>query len=494
MADAGSSEKRSDSESPKPPQEVVSVTHGRVKINGTDIPYTATAGTIVLYEDDPEFKQAPKAKATVFYVAYTRSDIDDQTTRPITFSFNGGPGSASVWMHLGLLGPKRVLMADETGNLPAPPFRLVENEYSLLDQSDLVFIDPISTGYSRAATGENPNQFHQFTKDIESISDFIRLYTTRSKRWLSPKYIIGESYGTTRGSAITNYLQNRYGMYLNGIMLISSILDFQTVEMDPGNDLAYIVILPTYAATAWYHSKLDAKLQLSLADTLAEVEAFATGEYATTLLQGDGLAEGKRRSVIRKLARYTGLSERFIDQSNLRIDLMRFTKELLRDQQRTVGRLDSRFVGIDRDPTRESFEYDPSYAVIHGPYSATFNDYVRRELKFESDDAYEILTSKVRPWKYDKHENQYVSVTEALRSAISQNPYLKVFVASGFFDFATPYYATLHTFNHLGLEQTLRNNIVIKHYEAGHMMYTHLPSLAELKRDLEAFISQTKNV
>lgn len=474
----------------EPPKDVVSVTHGMVTINGVAVSYTATAGTLVINEEEPENKTAPKAKTSIFYIAYTRNDVDESADRPLTFSFNGGPGSSSVWLHLGVLGPRRVEMRDQTPT--PPPYRVVPNEFSLLDVTDLVFIDPVGTGYSRAVAGEKPDQFHQFTKDIETVGECIRLYTTRAKRWSSAKYLIGESYGTLRAAGVAGFLQERHGYFLNGLMLVSSVLDFVTLHFDHDNDLPYVLILPTYAATAWYHGRLAPELQADLVSTLAEVEAFARGEYMLALMQGDALPAAERTQIIQKLARYTGLSENYIDRCNGRIEIMRFAKELLREQRRTVGRLDSRFTGIDRDAAGEHFEYDPSYAAIQGPYSAALNDYVRRELKFESDLPYEVLSGSVfGAWKYDKHENRYVSVGETLRSAMNQNPHLRVFVASGYYDLATPYFATQHTFNHLGLDASLHANITMAYYEAGHMMYVHPPSLAQLKADLAAFVLET---
>jgi carboxypeptidase C (cathepsin A) len=477
---------------PTPQDQIVQTKHA-ITIGGQEIRYTVTTGTMILKEeaegkDDKVGQfQGEKPKAAVFFIAYTRDDMSDTAQRPLTFSFNGGPGSSSVWLHLGVLGPRRVLM-DETGNLPRPPFRLVDNEYSLLDVTDLVFIDPVSTGFSRVVTGEKAKDFHGFKKDIESVGDFIRLYTTRYQRWTSPKFLIGESYGTTRAAGLSGYLQERHGMYLNGLMLVSSILDFLTDSFDPGNDLPYILFLPTYAATAWYHKRLAPELQRDLRATLDEVEEFALGEYALGLLRGAALPGEARAELVRKLARYTGLSPDYIERTNLRIEIHRFTKELLRDERRTIGRLDSRFKGIDRDAVGEVHEYDPSLTNILGPYGATFNDYVRSELKFESDLPYEILTPRVWPWSYAEHENQYVNVAETLRKAISTNPYLRIFVGNGYYDMATPYFATEYTFNHLGLDPSLQQNISMGYYEAGHMMYIHLPSLAQLKADLADFV------
>ncbi len=485
---------------PKPaaaaePQDTLVETHHTLTLAGQMIPYTVTTGTLVLKEEVEKKgekageAEGEKPKVTLFFVAYTRDDVADRAKRPITFSFNGGPGSSSVWLHLGVLGPRRVWM-DEVGNLPPPPFRLVDNEHSLLDVTDLVFIDPVSTGYSRPVAGEQAREFHGLRRDIETVGNFIRLYTTRYRRWLSPKFLIGESYGTTRAAGLSGYLQDRLGLYLNGVMLISSILDFSTARFNPGNDLPYVLFLPTYAATAWYHRRLAPDLQADLAATLREVEAFAAGEYTLALFKGAALTPAERAQVVAKLARYTGLTPDYIERTDLRLNIFRFVKELLRDERRTVGRLDSRFKGIDRDAAGERFEEDPSYATILGPYTAAFNEYVRGELKFETDLPYEILHPTLwQTWSYAEHQNQYVNVAETLRRAMSLNPYLKVFVGNGYYDLATPYFATEHTFNHLGLDESLRANIRLAYYEAGHMMYVHQPSLARLKADLAAFVA-----
>lgn len=479
------------------PKDNLVITHHTVTVNGQEIRYTVTTGTIILKEEttskgekEGEF-EGEKAKAEVFFIAYTRDDSDpvnnNRAKRPITFSFNGGPGSSSVWLHLGLLGPKRVHMRG-TENTP-PPYTLVENEYSLLDLTDLVFIDPISTGYSRVVPGEKAKDFHGFKKDIESVGDFIRLYTSRYGRWTSPKFLIGESYGTTRAAGLSQYLQQRHGMYLNGLMLVSSVLDFQTLDFFPENDLPYILFLPTYAATAWYHKKLPSRLQRKpLRKVLDEVEAFALGDYATALMKGSSLPRATYKTIQRKLSEYTGLSETYIDQTNLRIQDGRFFKELLRSEKRTVGRLDSRFKGLERDSTGEGLEYDPSFSAIQGPYTATLNHYVREDLKFESDLPYEVIAGLYRTWSYKEFENRYVSVSDTLRKAMHQNPYLKIFVANGYYDLATPHFATEYTFNHLGLAPELSKNITMGYYEAGHMMYVHSQSLARMKQDLTEFI------
>jgi carboxypeptidase C (cathepsin A) len=486
----------------KEPQDKIVTTQHTVTIEGRELRYTVTVGTMVLREesekggDNKDQNEGYKPKAEIFFTAYTLDwdesipDAEHRRTRPITFAFNGGPGSSSAWLHLGALGPRRVEMGD-AGTLLPPPYRLVENEFSILDVTDLVFIDPVTTGYSRAVEGENPRQFHNFEKDIASVGDFIRLYTTRYNRWVSPKFLAGESYGTTRSAGLSGYLQERHGLYLNGIILISAILNFQTARFTPGNDLPYILFLPTYAATAWYHNALPADLQKrALPDLLAEVEKFALGEYTLALMKGDALPENERKRVARKLARYTGLSPDYIHRTNLRVEIMRFTKELLRGQRRTIGRLDTRFKGFDRDAAGETWEFDPSLVAIMGPYTATLNDYVRTELEFESDLPYEILTDRVWPWGYENVQNQYLNVGETLRKAMTANPFLKVLVANGYYDLATPYFATRYTFDHLQLEEPLRANYRMTFYEAGHMMYLHMPSLAQPKRDMTDFIRE----
>jgi len=465
--------------------EIVHTEHELV-IHGQTLRYTATTGIMVMKDEEG------KAKAKIFFIAYTKQDVKDLSTRPLTISFNGGPGSSSVWLHLGVLGPKRVRSGD-VDQIQPPPYRLTDNEYSLLHVTDLVFVDPVSTGYSRPAPGEEAKQFHGLEKDIESVGDFIRLYATRYKRWNSPKFLIGESYGTTRAAGLAGYLQERHGMYLNGLLLVSVILNFQTARFDLGNDLPFILFLPTYAATALYHGQVTLKPSQTLTAWLEEVEQFALHAYTLALMKGDALPAPERQQIVQQLAAYTGLSERYIEQTNLRIHIHRFVKELLRDQRRTVGRLDTRFQGIDRDTAGETFEHDPSYSAIQGSYTATLNDYVRNQLHFESDIAYEILSGLYEQWDYSKHQNQYVNVAETLREAMSKNPFLRVLVANGYYDLATPYFATEYTMNHLALDPTLRANIVMTYYEAGHMMYVHEPSLAQLSVDLTKFIAASIN-
>jgi len=468
-------------EDKKAPEDKSVLTKHSVKIGGQEVKYTATAGTMVLKLEDGT------AKASVFYVAYTKDDVTDASKRPITFAFNGGPGAGSLWLHVGALGPRRVEMGDE-GNLLPPPYKFVDNEASILDVTDIVFIDPVTTGYSRPVPGEADKQFHGVQEDVQSVGDFIRLWATRNRRWGSPKFLAGESYGTTRAAGLSGYLQQRYGMYLNGIILISSILNFQTAEFDTGNDLPYILYLPTYTAIAWYHKKLPSDLQGDLQKAIAESKAFATGSYADALMAGDALPAAKRTEIAQKLSRLTGISADYVDRADLRIEIQRFDKELMKTERRTVGRLDGRFTGIDADAAGEQPDYDPSLAAIVGPYTATLNEYVRGELKFESDLPYEFLTGRVRPWNYAPYENRYVNVAETLRRAMTQNQFLHVFVGKGYYDLATPFFAADYTFDHLGLDPTLRSHISGGYYEAGHMMYVHHDSLMKLKLDLAQFI------
>jgi carboxypeptidase C (cathepsin A) len=474
-------------EPPKKPVELqdrVVTTHHKAVIGGAAIAYTTNAGTLVIRDEEG------KARASMFFVAYVRDGRDgvqDLAKRPITFTYNGGPGSSSVWLHMGAFGPRRVALQDD-GTAPPPPYRLVDNGESLLDVTDLVFIDPVITGYSRPAPGEKADQFHGLREDVESVGQLIHLYTARYGRWQSPKFLAGESYGTTRSAALVNYLQERYGMYFNGVVLISSILNFQTARFEVGNDLPYPLFLPTYTATAWYHKRLPADLQGDLRRALAESERFALGDYTLALAQGNGLTPERRRQVAETIARLTGLSPGFVEQVNLRPEIQAFTKELMRSERRTVGRLDSRFEGIDWSAAGTEPEFDPSYASILGPFSGVLNDYVRRDLGFESDLPYEVLTGRVRPWNYSDFENRYVNVAEDLREAMARNPALKVFVGNGYYDLATPYFATRYTFDHLAFDPGYAERVTMAYYEAGHMMYIRKPDREKLKSDVAAFL------
>jgi carboxypeptidase C (cathepsin A) len=455
-------------------------TSHEVTVGGRIMKYTVTTGMM------PIKNAAGDIEASIFFMAYTLDGAGPISQRPLMFSFNGGPGSSSVWLHLGALGPKRVRMLDD-GLMPPPPYQLVDNQHTWLDQTDLVFIDPVGTGYSRAARPDLAQKFYGVRGDIESVGEFIRLYLTRYERWSSPLFLVGESYGTTRASGLSGYLVDK-GIALNGVILVSAVLSFQTVRFAQGNDLPIILILPSYAATAWYHKKLPPDLQRKeLRSVLDEVEKFAAGEYTVALGRGDALTGAERKAIIDKLARYTGLDPVYIDRCNLRVDLSHFNKELLRSERRTSGRLDSRFTGIDASTVSERPDSDPSNNAIRPPYTAVFNNYVRTELGYKSDLEYFILGGGIGRWDWGV-DNGYADTSDYLRNAFSKNPYLKVLVASGYYDMATPYFAMEYTLNHMNLAPSQRSNISLTYYEAGHMMYIELKSLARLKQDVSGFL------
>ncbi|MBS1241041.1 MAG: peptidase serine carboxypeptidase [Gemmatimonadetes bacterium] len=456
------------------------VTHHEVKVGSRILKYTVTAGMMPLKNDQGA------TEANIFYMAYTLDGATDRSKRPLMFSFNGGPGSASVWLHLGALGPRRVKMEDE-GWLPAAPYQLVDNDQTWLDFTDLVFIDPVGTGYSRAATAELGKKFWSLQGDIRSVGEFIRLYLGRNERWSSPLFLVGESYGTTRAAGLASHLVDR-GIALNGVILISTILNFGTTDWSTGNDLPYALYLPTYTATAWYHKKLAPDLQADLRKTLAQAEQWAGTDYLVALARGDRLTGAERERVVQQLARYTGLSPRFVDQSNLRIELGRFMAELKRDDGATVGRLDTRFTGVNALQGSERADFDPSMSAIRPPYTAMFNDYVRRELGYQSDLEYYILGGGIGSrWSFDS-DNEYVDVGENLRAAFARNPHMRLFVAFGYYDAATPYFAAQYSLDHLRLPPALKSRVSSGYYEAGHMMYIHLPSLARLSGDVRGFV------
>jgi carboxypeptidase C (cathepsin A) len=482
---AWSQEKQSTDASAKPkPEEVkdsIVTTKHSVVIAGNQISYDAMAGKLPLRDD------ALKSKAEVFFISYTRTGVEASEKRPVTFCFNGGPGSSSVWLHLGMLGPKRIRFPDDATPL-RPPYSLEDNDLSLLDVTDLVFIDPVSTGYSRPSEGEGKEQFHGYEEDLRSVGQFIHDWTTKYQRWLSPKFVLGESYGGVRAAGLAGYLQDRYYMELNGAVIVSGVINFQTLRFGGSNDLPYITFLPTYAATAWYHKALPSDLQSqSIESVVKQAEEFANGRYAASLLKGTSLTPEEFSITADQLARLTGLSREFVIKAKLRIDMDRFAKELLRSKSRTVGRFDSRYVGIDRDDAGDGYEYDASGAAIFGPFTATFNDYVRRNLEYKEDRVYEILTGNVQPWSYRRFEGRYVDATDTLRKAMTANPYLKVFLACGYYDLATPHFAMMNTTNHLMLEPSLKNNLTYGFYEGGHMMYIFQPSLTKLRSDLVQF-------
>ncbi|HLK14067.1 MAG TPA: hypothetical protein VKT78_04620 [Fimbriimonadaceae bacterium] len=465
------------------PEAAPIVTQHEAKLDGKPFKYTVTAGMLPLRTPLGE------VEAGIFFMAYT---VESDKPRPLTFSFNGGPGSSSVWLHLGAVGPKRVVLQKD-GMGPKPPYALEDNQETWLRHTDLVFIDPVGTGYSRAVKKEDEKKFWGLEGDVESVGQFIRNFLTKFNRWLSPVFIVGESYGTTRGAALSSHLLG-HGIALSGITLVSSILNFQTARFTKGNDLPYFLFLPSYTATAWFHKKLPADLQKkSLSAVLKEVEAWARTDYWPALAEGSSLKPTVRKRVMGKLARYTGLNPQYVDLSDLRINIHRFCKELLRSERRTVGRLDSRYKGIDGTHVTDVPEIDPSNAAIFPAYASTMNDYVRRVLGYETDLPYYIFNpgDLWKSWDWGKAGDGSPDTSEALRQALSNNPYMKVFVASGYYDLATPYFATEYTLDHLGLDPSLRQNISGGYYEAGHMMYVHVDYLQKLRADVETFYKST---
>ncbi len=458
------------------PEEKSSVTHHSARVGGEQINYTATAATYIIKADDGT------PKATFFFVAYTKENVPDIATRPVSFVYNGGPGSASLFTHMGL-GPRRVALTPDGHGMPAP-YEIEDNRDSFLDSTDMVFVDAISTGYSRPAPGENPNQFHGVIEDANWFADFIYEYVTRNERWASPKYLIGESYGTTRSAELSGVLQERHQIYLNGIVLLSSV-----AFSNFGADDRSIFFLPTYVTTAWYHHLLPPDLQNESVSAVAEkAREFAHGEYAQALDKGDRLPQAEYQKVVQDMARLTGLSAKYVEESNLRVSPFRWFKELERDKRRTVGRLDSRFEGMDVDAAGERDEYDPSEASYEGAFVAAFQDYVRRELKWNGD-TYYTVTARVQPW--DQTGN--TAVAEVLRAAMTQQTYLKVLVLCGYYDVATPFNGIEHTVNHMNLEPPVRKNISFAYYESGHMVYIDQKADDKLHKDVDGFINSSYN-
>ena len=469
----------------KEPEEKPVTTQHELRLAGRVLKYSVTTGLMPLKNEQGE------VEAQVFFMAYVADRPGGPEKRPLTISFNGGPGSSSVWLHLGALGPKRVKMLDD-GGMPAPPYALVDNEHTWLDLTDMVFIDPVGTGYSRASKPELGKKFWGLQGDIESVGEFIRLYLTRYERWGSPLFMVGESYGTTRAAGLSGYLVEQ-GIAFNGILLVSSILNFQTARFTKGNDTPYALFLPTYTATAWYHKKLPADLLARpVKAVLEEARAFAGGDYTIALAKGDRLSAAERASTLDQLSRYTGLDKAWLDEANLRVEIQQFCKQLLRAEKRTVGRLDSRFKGIDEDSVSAEPGFDPSMAAIRPPYTAAFNDYVRRQLGYKSDLHYYILGGGIStPWDFGRAGSGFADTSEALRDAFSKNPAMRLFVASGYYDLATPFFATEYTLSHMGLDPTQRTRIVTHEYEAGHMMYIKLEELGKLKKDVAEFIESS---
>lgn len=467
---------------PQPLIEEESVTEGELysKFLDKKIPYQATAGIYHFKEDNGT------VKSRIFYIAYTRKDADSKVKRPVIFSFNGGPGASSVWMHMGLLGPKRVALKD--GVARVPPFQYINNEYSLLDVADLVFIDPISTGYSRVPPGEDDKKFHAVDADVKSVGEFIRLYITRNARWDSPKFLIGASYGSIRAVELVNYLYDQFNMAVNGAMLISSALNFQSIDPEVGsNDLPFSLFLPSYTSVAWYHKKLAPSLQSDLQKTIEQANAFASTEYLQALFAGNTLTPEMRKKIAEKLSFFIGIPVATIENFNLRIKPSQFMKELLRPEGQIIGRFDARLTGGALTENSNHIDYDPSIDAIFSAFTATFNQYVREDLKWIKDDEYRVLAN-VFPWTYSKDGNRYYATIPTLREMMIRIQPLSIFVASGYFDLATPFYSTKYNFDHLNVPGNLSNRLFMKYYPGGHMMYTDSQSLSALSTDLHQFI------
>lgn len=471
------------------PEEVHVVTHHSAMIGGRRIDYDATVGDIILRDT------ADQATAEVYYIAYTERGVNDKTRRPIMFAYNGGPGSSSVWVHMGLLGPRRVDIPDTTHSAP-PPYHLVDNQYSMLDKADLVFIDPVGTGYSKAVNKGKGKDFWGVDQDANSLAEFVSRYLSETGRWNSPRYLMGESYGTTRSAALSAVLQNRYSIDLNGVILLSSVLDFQTITFDPGNDEPFIMYLPSYAAVAWYHNALGNR-PADLRPFLREVEHFATTDYAQALLAGDNLSSVDRGRILDKLVRYTGLGRDYIDRADLRVTASQFEKELLREHGQTVGRLDARFVGETGDMLAEDADYDPQSADISSAYVSLFNQYMHEDLNYGRDRLYAI-SGRVNPWDW-KHGRGggwpgHTNVAVDLAQSLSTNPRLHVLLNSGLFDLATPYFAAEWTMDHMGVPARVRSQVTEAEYLSGHMIYVHVPALAQFKANVSAFIDKTSGL
>ena len=461
--------------------ETPSVTHHTLRGAG-DFRYTATAAMMPIRNE-----QSGETEGNMFYVAYTK-DGAEPATRPIAFIFNGGPGSATVWLHMGAFGPKLVKLNPD-GTNPPPPATYVDNPNTLLDQADLVFLDPVGTGYSRATSTANGPKFWGLDEDMRAVAEFIRMYLTRNERWASPKFIAGESYGTTRAAHLSGYLTDN-GIALNGVVLLSAVLNFENSRPSRGNDIAYVGFFPSFAMTAYYHKRVSPDLQkLSLEDFARAAEQFASGEYASALMKGEALGAAERKALVTKIAHFTGMTEQMVSDADLRIELGRFSTELLRDQRRMSGRLDSRLTAYMQDPLGGRTNFDPSDASIRNSFTPVLNDYVRRELNYKNDNLYYILGGGVGRWRYD--EGQFPNVVPSLERAFAKNPDMHLFVAMGYYDMATPYWAVQYTLDHMSVEPKIRQSrIHTDHFTAGHMMYIDAASMKKLRADLRRFIEE----
>ncbi|WP_321394279.1 S10 family peptidase [Emcibacter sp.] len=452
--------------------------------NGSKVKYTATAGDTHLKNEKGE------VTASIFSIAYTKDDVKDPASRPVTFFFNGGPGSASLWLHMGVFGPKRIDVPSDATNAGAAPYNVENNALSLLDVTDLVFIDPVGTGYSKAVGKGEGKEFWGINEDAKSVGDFIRQYVSENRRWNSPKYVGGESYGTTRTAALVKELQEGYNsMALNGIILVSSIVDFQTVDgHSADNPEPNIFFLPTFAATAWYHGKVD-KTGRTFDGFIEEARQFALNDYMLAIFKGNRLSETEQEAVLDKLSLYTGLEKSYLKKTRLWVNEFRFMRELLRDEGKVVGRLDSRYVGEEQDDAGETFTADPAGYGISAAYTAAINDYMARDLKVEKDERYQVLSGQPgRNWNWktsDGWTGGYPTLGPVIAKGLRQNSDLRVYVANGYYDMATPFFATEQTFSQYGMDTS---RVTMTYYDAGHMMYVHKPSLEKLAGTVRQFI------
>ena len=468
------------------------VTHHEISVAGRTLRYTATAGRLPIKDGEG------KIEAEMFFVAYT-VDGSDPATRPLTFAYNGGPGAASIWLHMGALGPRKVVLEPE-GWLPPSPYRLEDNPNTPLDKTDLVLVDAIGTGYSRPADQTAARKYWNLTGDLEAFGEFIRLYISRYERWSSPLYLFGESYGTTRSAGLAGYLTDR-GINFNGIVLLSTVLNFETLEESFTNDVPYPLLLPSFTSIAWYHKKLPPDLMNDPDKARTESIQFAEGEYTQPLAEGDKLTPEQRQDVIDKLNRYTGISKEVIEWSNLRISVQIFTHFLLADQRLRVGRLDGRYADPDPQGFMRTQFYDPTSAETGPPFTSVFYDYVRRELNYKVDMPYYTSASEsgVFQWSFSPPPGQrgggggggMPETAMSLREALVKDHYLKILNMEGYYDLATPYLAAWYTFDHLDLPPEYRKNISHAQYESGHMVYLDSKAHAKLKRDFANFIVET---
>ena len=463
--------------------------HHSVQVGGETVEYDAVVGSVILRDGDD------KATAELFYTGYFRTNDPDRSPRPIMFAYNGGPGSASFWLHMGIMGPRRVV-TPVVGQQAPPSYTLEDNQYTLLDKTDIVMIDPVGTGFSRPLGDTPGSDFWGLDEDAASLTQFIRRILSKYERWNSPRYLLGESYGTTRSAVLSRHLQ-RANIDLNGIVLVSSVLEFRTIQFAQGDDLPYVVNLPSYAVVAAYLEALPEPAPADLDAFMEEVEEWSMTEYATALLRGGTLDEATRNRVIDQMHRYTGLSRDYIDKADLRVTAPEFEKELLRDQGRVVGRLDARFTGPSGDLLQQTPDHDPQSSAISSAYTSAFNTYLRSELGYDGDREY-TPSGATRNWNWQRAQGEGFirgagtpNVGPDLATAIRFNPELEVLLVNGIYDLATPYYASVWTMDHLGLPPELRDNIQRADFPAGHMMYVEQSLLPKWKETLDAFIQRT---